>query len=160
MHRKGAVPLGFTVGYSYRGLREVSSPRGDLVKSFFLSVLRASAIWSWQMRCVKKWKRTCWLHTERLLSVEADEMIDDYRHLIQLTRPEVIPYPDADSVQTNRRLMRHESDVPVVLSAMVGKPDWLPTKNTKRFTQTVAQRTNLRIATPVEFFKTLPALLK
>jgi hypothetical protein len=42
---------------------------------------------------------------------------------------------------------------------MAAKPDWLLSHNTKHFTPAVAQRTGLRIATPVEFFKTLSSLL-
>jgi predicted nucleic acid-binding protein len=100
------------------------------------------------------------LHTERLSSAQADKLIANYRGLVRLTKPESIPYPEADSVQANRRLIRHASDVPVLLSAMAAKPDWLLTHNTKHFTQAVAQRTGLRIATPVEFFKTLSSLLR
>ena len=99
------------------------------------------------------------LHAQGLSSLEADEIIEDYRGLIQLTRPELITYPDADLVHADRHLIRHAPDVPVLLSAMAAKPDWLLTHNTKHFTQAVAQRTGLRIATPVEFFKTLSSLL-
>jgi hypothetical protein len=98
-------------------------------------------------------------HAQRLSSPEADELIENYRGLIQLTKPESIAYPDANLVQANRHLIRHASDVPVVLSAMAAKPDWLLSHNTKHFTPAVAQRTGLRIATPVEFFKTLSSLL-
>ncbi|MGA9672385.1 MAG: PIN domain-containing protein [Terracidiphilus sp.] len=99
------------------------------------------------------------LHAQRLPTAEADELIEDYRGLIRLTRPELIPYPDGDSVHSNRHLIRHAADVPVLLSAMAAKPDWLLSHNTKHFTQAVAQRTGLRIATPMEFFKTLSSLL-
>jgi hypothetical protein len=100
------------------------------------------------------------LHAGRLSPTEADELIENYRGLIRLTKPELIPFPDADSVAANRHLIRHAPDVPVLLSAMAAKPDWLLTHNTKHFTQAVAQRTGLRIATPVEFFKTLSSLLR
>ena len=46
-------------------------------------------------------------------------------------------------------------DVPVLLSAIASSPDWVLTHNTKHFTQAVAKRTGLRIATPVEFFQAL-----
>jgi hypothetical protein len=68
-------------------------------------------------------------------------------------------YPEKTLVQSNRHLIRHAADVPVLLSAMSSKPDWLLTHNTKHFTQAVANRTGLRIATPVEFFRTLSSLL-
>jgi len=98
------------------------------------------------------------LHAERLSSLDADQLIADYRRLIKLTKPELVPYPDKDLVHSRRDLIRHEADVPVLLSAMAGKPDWLLTHNTKHFTKIVAQRTSLRIATPAEFFRTLSTL--
>jgi len=98
------------------------------------------------------------LHAERLPSLDADQLIEDYRRLIKLTNPELVPYPDKDLVRSSRRLIRHEADVPVLLSAMASKPDWLLTHNTKHFTKVVAQRTSLRITTPAEFFRALSAL--
>jgi predicted nucleic acid-binding protein len=98
------------------------------------------------------------LHAERLPSLDAEQLIEDYRRLIKLTNPELVPYPDKDLVRASRRLIRHEADVPVLLSAMASKPDWLLTHNTKHFTKVVAQRTSLRVATPAEFFRALSAL--
>lgn len=100
------------------------------------------------------------LHAERLPALDADQLIEDYRRLIKLTHPEVVPYPDKRLVESNRHLIRHASDVPVLLSAMASKPDWLLTNNTKHFTQTVAKKTSLRIATPAEFFRALSALFQ
>jgi predicted nucleic acid-binding protein len=100
------------------------------------------------------------LHAAALSTKDADVMLENYRRLIQLTRPEVIPYPETEAVRANRRIIRHEADVPVLLSAMAAKPDWVLTHNTKHFTPTVAERTGLRIATPAEFFETLANLLQ
>lgn len=100
------------------------------------------------------------LHAERLPPVDANQLIEDYRWLIKLTNPELIACPDRDLVRSSRHLIRHASDVPALLSAMAGKPDWLLTHNTKHFTKTVAQRTSLRIATPAEFFRALSALFR
>lgn len=99
------------------------------------------------------------LHAERLPASGRDQLIADYRRLIKLTRPQPVPYPSRDKVLSHRHLIRHAADVPVLLSAMASKPDWLLTQNTKRFTATVAQRTGVRIATPAEFFRTLASLL-
>ena len=90
----------------------------------------------------------------------APDVLEDYRRLIQLTKPEVVPYPELEAVVANRRLIRHSSDVPVLLSAMEAKPDWLLTHNAKHFTQAVALRCGLRIATSVEFFETLSSLFQ
>lgn len=100
------------------------------------------------------------IHADRLDLAEADLLLEDYRRLIKLTHPEIVRYPGKDQVVSNRHLIRHEADVPVLLSAMASKPDWLLTHNTKHFTDTVAKRTSLRIATPVEFFRTLSNLLR
>jgi hypothetical protein len=100
------------------------------------------------------------LHAGRLSPLEKEELIENYRHLIALTKPEQVHYPTAELVDKNRHLIRHASDVPVLLSAMAARPDWLLTHNTKHFTQSVALRTGLRIATPAIFFKTLSSLLR
>ncbi len=100
------------------------------------------------------------LHAEPMPSLDAEQLIDDYRHLIQLTDPQLVPYPDKYLVRSSRSLIRHESDVPVLLSAMASKPDWLLTHNTKHFTKAVAERTSLRIATPAEFFRALSTLFR
>ncbi len=100
------------------------------------------------------------LHAGRLASSEASQLIDDYHRLIKLTKPELVRYPHADLVRSQRQLIRHAADVPIILSAIAGKPDWLLTHNTKHFTPAVAQRTGLRIATPAQFFRTLSSLLR
>jgi hypothetical protein len=100
------------------------------------------------------------LHAERLPSLDADQLIDDYRRLIKLTHPELVPYPHDDLVRLSGHLIRHAADVPVLLSAMASKPDWLLTHNTKHFSKVAAQRTSLRIATPAEFFRALSALFR
>ena len=100
------------------------------------------------------------VHAQRLPALDADQLIEDYRRLIKLTNPEFVPYPDEDLVRSSRHLIRHAADVPVVLSAMASKPDWLLTHNTKHFTKAVAERTALRIATPAEFFRALSTLFR
>jgi predicted nucleic acid-binding protein len=100
------------------------------------------------------------LHAQRLPSLDGDQLIEDYRHLIKLTNPELVPYPDKHLIRSSRDLIRHEADVPVLLSAMASRPDWLLTHNTKHFTKNVAQRTSLRIATPAEFFRALSGLFQ
>jgi len=57
-------------------------------------------------------------------------------------------------------LIRHAADVPVLLSALDCRPDWLLTHNTKHFSELVAKRTGLRISTPSGFFRTFAALLQ
>jgi predicted nucleic acid-binding protein len=100
------------------------------------------------------------MHAQRLPALDADQLIEDYRVLLKLTNPEVVAYPDKDMVRSSRHLIRHAADVPVLLSAITSKPDWLLTHNTKHFTKAVAERTSLRIATPADFFRALSSLFR
>ena len=100
------------------------------------------------------------VHAERLPSRDADQLLKAYHRLIKLTDPELVPYPDRALVRSSRHLIRHESDVPVLLSAMASKPDWLLTHNTRHFTKAVARRTALPIATPAEFFWALSSVFR
>jgi len=90
---------------------------------------------------------------------EASQVIEDYATLVKLARPEIVPLPSTLDVAASRRLIAHAADVPVLLSAMQSKPDWLLTHNTKHFTPQVAKRTRLQIGTPVEFFRFLSQVI-
>jgi len=98
------------------------------------------------------------IHAGRMEPSAAEQLIDDYHRLLKLTRPELVPYPDEVKVRSNRHLIRHLADVPVLLSAMASQPHWLLTHNTKHFTPAVAKRAALRIATPADFFRTLSSI--
>ncbi len=100
------------------------------------------------------------LHAAALSPQDAEQVLDDYATLITLTRPEIVPLPEASVVAGASPLIRHAADVPVLLSAMQSQPDWLLTHNTAHFTQTVARRTGLRIATPRAFFQALASGLQ
>jgi len=100
------------------------------------------------------------LHAPSLRIVKPDQLIDEFHRLIDLADPELILYPDIHLVRANRSLIRHEADVPVLVSAIVAKPDWLLSNNTKHFTAAVAKRTGLRIATPNLFFRTFSSLIR
>jgi hypothetical protein len=84
---------------------------------------------------------------------DAKKVLNAYARLIALTKPEIVPYPDESAVKAGRYLIRHAADVPVLLSAIASRPDWLLTNNTKHFTPSVASRCGLKIATPAEFFR-------
>jgi hypothetical protein len=88
-------------------------------------------------------------------SSEGDRVLADYTRLIALMKPEIVPYPSIAEVSRSRHLIRHAADVPVLLSAVASRPDWVLTHNTKHFTPAVAGRAGLRFATPLEFFQAL-----
>ncbi len=85
----------------------------------------------------------------------ADQLLLDYDKFIQLAKPEIIPFPDPQLVLVSRHLIRHAADVPVLVSAIEAKPDWLITNNIEHFTQDVAHKIGLRITTASGFFRRL-----
>ena len=78
----------------------------------------------------------------------ANETIDAYSTLLQLLEPEFIPLPSKQEIDRHRHLIRHQADVPVLVSALKAAPDWLLTTNTRHFTRQVALRAQLKIVTP------------
>lgn len=83
---------------------------------------------------------------------QTEQLIEDYEGFIELARPLRVPLADQQRIKQNRQLIRHASDVPVILAAIDSRPDWIITKNRDHFTDAVAAKINLRIASPAEFF--------
>jgi len=95
------------------------------------------------------------LHAAGLEEEDAQSVLDDYINLLKLAKPETTPYPSKADVLASRHLIRHQADLPVLLSAMQTQPDWLLTHNKKHFTAEVAKRSNLQIGSPADFFRLL-----
>lgn len=94
-------------------------------------------------------------NSSSLSNEDAEQLIEDYEGFIKLTRPLKIPLPEESRVIANRTLIRHFADVPVVLAAIDARADWLITRNRAHFTDEVARKINIRIASPAEFFSAL-----
>lgn len=100
-------------------------------------------------------ERNLLLHAGSLGAADAQVVLDDYIRLIKLARPETVPYPQVEEVVASRHLIAHQADVPVLLSAIQARPDWLLTHNKKHFSPRVAARTKLQIGSPADFFRAL-----
>ena len=92
-------------------------------------------------------------YAAKLSPLEAGLFLDEYEEFVRLADPERIPRPVETLVKASRHIIAHESVVPVLLSAIAAKPDWIITHNTKHFTEQVAQNTGIRIVTPIDFFR-------
>jgi predicted nucleic acid-binding protein len=97
--------------------------------------------------------------SEGFLPDDPENPLSAYRYFLQLSAAELVAKPDGETVRSNFGLIRHLADLPVLLSAIAAKPDWLLTNNTKHFTPEVARRTGLRIATPHQFFATISSVI-
>ena len=115
--------------------------------------------------------RTCRLVLSKSVSLEveynlrklaskvgSDRLLSDYQEFLRIARPSRVPIADTERIQSNRSLIRHFSDVPVVLAAIDSKPDWLITRNREHFTNEVSAKIGIRIASPEEFFRYLTNL--
>jgi hypothetical protein len=71
--------------------------------------------------------------------------------LLRLLNPELVTLPTKQEINRHRHLIRHQADVPVLVSALRAVPDWFLTTNTRHFTKQVALRTQLKIVTPQDF---------
>ena len=88
-----------------------------------------------------------------VLSEEDVELIiEDYQGFLKLARPLKVSLPDETRVIQNLNLIRHFADVPVVLAAIDSHSDWVITKNRNHFTNKVADKIGIKIASPREFF--------
>ena len=87
-----------------------------------------------------------------------ERLLSDLQQFLHLARPVKVPIAEKERVVSNRNLIRHFSDVPVVLAAIDSEPDWLITRNREHFTNEVAANIGIRIASPEEFFRYLTAL--
>ena len=99
-------------------------------------------------------------HAQRLGLEDPGRLLDVYRQLIRLCAPETVPFPAIEKVRANQSLIRHEPDLPVLLSAMEAAPGWLLTNNTRHFPRSVAMKTGLRIATPAQFFRAVSSAIR
>lgn len=87
-----------------------------------------------------------------------NEIINAYSTLLRLLEPESISLPTKQEIDRHRHLIRHQADVPVLVSAMNAAPDWFLTTNNRHFTKQVALRTQLKIFTPQEFITSIKVL--
>lgn len=83
---------------------------------------------------------------------EVEQLIEEYHGFLKLARPIKIPLAEESRVIANRSLIRHFADVPVVLAAIDAETDWLITRNREHFTDEVARKIGIKIASPSEFF--------
>lgn len=93
------------------------------------------------------------LHRLATNEEEGSRLIDEYARALNLLSPEKIQRITRDEIDLHRSLIRHGNDVPVLVTAIKAKPDWLITSNIEHFNEDVAMKTGLRIATPQEFLR-------
>ncbi len=90
--------------------------------------------------------------TERALARKAPLVLNEVRRVILLTEIQVVRNPPLDEVKAHLYWMADPADVPILLSPMRSRVDYLITLNRRHFLDDpmVAQRSGLMIGTPGE----------
>lgn len=103
--------------------------------------------------------------TEMAIRKIADEreepsILETFKLFIKRLNPEITPLPGIKEVAEFSPVIRHQPDVPVLVSVVKSKPDYFLTKNISHFDQKVAQKTGLNILRPEEFLRELTLRMK
>ena len=86
---------------------------------------------------------------------QGKRLVNDYDKLIKLLKPEIVPLTTKEEVIRSRHLIKHFSDVPILVAGIKAVPDWFVTENIKHFSQAGAKRTGLNIIHPDQLIKIL-----
>jgi len=88
--------------------------------------------------------------TERTLARKAPAALSFYRETLRASRIRIVKDPPAAEVAAARDMIAHESDVPILVAAMIIETGYLVTLNRRHFIEDpeVARRSGLRIGTP------------
>ena len=88
--------------------------------------------------------------TERAIARKVPRSLNDFRQAVFASKVQIVRDPSPEEVNANLNLIFHAADVPIVLSAMGAKVDYLVTLNRVHFIDDpdVAIKSGLRIGTP------------
>lgn len=87
---------------------------------------------------------------ERAVARKAPRALSAYRRAVRVAVDRILRDPGLKAIEKHHKIIRHQADVPIVVSAMQGDVDYLVTLNRRHFIDdpTVAQLSGLRIGTP------------
>lgn len=92
------------------------------------------------------------VETERAIARKVPQALNDLRQAILISKVRIIRDPSIEMVIKHQDLISHPADVPILISAMNERVDYLVTLNRKHFIDdpAVAHKSGLRILLPVE----------
>ena len=88
--------------------------------------------------------------SERAMAKKAPSNLNDLRSLIKSSNLRIVDNPAKEEVEANLYLINDPNDVPILLTAMKAKVDYLATHNRRHFLDDpkVTEISGLRIGTP------------
>ncbi|HEX6035328.1 MAG TPA: PIN domain-containing protein [Anaerolineales bacterium] len=87
---------------------------------------------------------------ERSLARKVPQALPEFRQSVRDARPKIVQNPTQQEIKDHLYLISDPGDVPILLSAMKAKVDFLATHNRRHFLDdpSVAEKTELKIGTP------------
>lgn len=86
-----------------------------------------------------------------------EKYIDDYTKYIDSIKITYLPLPDESSVIAAKTkylpLLRHLADLPILLTAINSKMDWIISNNRDHFNNRLSKKINIKIASAKEFLE-------
>ena len=90
------------------------------------------------------------LESERSIAIKSPQDTSNLRNILVRSQLTIIRDPSAEEIKKNLYLISDPNDVPILLSAMKAKVDFLATHNRKHFLDDpkVSEKSGLKIGTP------------
>lgn len=90
--------------------------------------------------------------TEHAIARKVLDALPYYREALRSTGLRIVPDPSADQVEAHQGIIKHQTDVPIIVAAMKADVDYLTTFNRRHFIDDpeVAEKSGLRIGAPGE----------
>ena len=90
------------------------------------------------------------VESERSIARKSPRNLNDLRRLFKTANLRIVDDPSKKEVEANLYLIEDPNDVPILLSAMKAKVDYLATHNRKHFLDDpkVSERAGIKIGTP------------
>jgi predicted nucleic acid-binding protein len=88
--------------------------------------------------------------TERAVARKIPRALPDLREAIRATGLRIVRDPSPDEIEGHADIIAHQADVPIIVTAMRVKTDYLVTLNRRHFLDdpAVVDRSKIRIGTP------------
>ena len=105
-------------------------------------------------------RRDLALALAKLPPERASVIVSGFEGWLSRVQVERRPMPSEDEILTHYAqimpVLRHDNDVAAVITAILARPDWVLSTNTRHWNAELATRTGLHIATPQHFLTQLP----
>lgn len=105
-------------------------------------------------------RRDLTLALAKLPPERASVIVSSFEGWLSRVQIERHPMPSEDEILAHYAqvmpVLRHANDIPAVITAILARPDWVLSTNTRHWNAELAARTRLRIATPQHFLAQLP----